>query len=129
MDGDEDLDELIERMAADRRGGRSNISVDESICIVLHPRRRAILRYLRDRGEDGVSVDEIIDAVTAVERQYGRSEESRKRLMIDVRSIQLPYLADAGLVEYYPDIERVYYRPNSRVELLLECVAGMDDRF
>ena len=66
-----------------------------------HPRRRLLLRVLRERRS--LTLGELAAAVAEREPPAGADADARRRVLIDLYHCQLPRLADAGLVSYDPD--------------------------
>lgn len=100
---------------------------------VLHPRRRLVLYYLRERSAP-VEVEELADRIAAWERGrggVGRAREDvrvredvtadeREAVVASLRRHHIPHLAERGVVTYDPDRDRVAYdTDDSRLAMLL----------
>ncbi|WP_135364552.1 DUF7344 domain-containing protein [Halosimplex halophilum] len=95
-------------------------TTEELLTAVADPRRRRILRYLRDTDGEAISVEELTDALadgcdTAAERD---------QLRVSAQHVHLPKLADAGIVVFDPRSGTVRYAGDERVAALLEFVAA-----
>lgn len=98
-------------------------------------RRRDVLSVLLDRT-GSVSEDELAGALVGAERAESRRDataEPREDVRVDLRHVQLPYLADVGLVAWAREEGTVTTREHPalddpRFERLLEIDAeGLDD--
>ncbi|WP_436929521.1 ArsR/SmtB family transcription factor [Halosimplex halobium] len=93
-------------------------TTEELLTAVADPKRRKILRYLRDTDEEVISVEELTDALAA-----DRSAATdRDQLHISNQHVHLPKLADAGVVAFDPRSGTVRYTGGERVGALLEFV-------
>lgn len=91
-------------------------------------RRRLVCHVLADGGGP-TPFDDLIDAVVARERPTdGSPSADRETVAVDLRHVQLPKLADAGIVEYDVDGGIVEYRADETVEELLRYDARFADR-
>jgi predicted transcriptional regulator len=90
-------------------------TTEEVLTAVADPRRRELLRYLRDIDSDVVSVAEL-----ATELANGPGD--RDRLGVRLRHAHLPKLADVGVLTFDPRSSTVRYTGNEQVASLLEFV-------
>ncbi len=58
--------------------------------------RRQILRYLAAQGDDGATVDELVDELI----DHDETEDDRQRIATTLHHVELPKLADGGFIEY-----------------------------
>lgn len=98
------------------------VPVDESIRLLSNSRRRSIFRYLMSRPDETVTVSDLVDHVTATESPVANQPPDSERVRIDVQCVQLPYLVDAGLVDYEPDSGHLDYAGDDQLELLLRRI-------
>lgn len=98
------------------------LSVDEALRLLSNQRRRTMLRYLMNRPNEAVAVDELVDHVVAAETSTADRQRNRDRIGVGTRCVQLPYLTDTGLVASEADTEQVRYQGDARLEALLQCV-------
>ena len=94
--------------------------IDDLLASLSDWRRRAVLRHLAARDDDGPVVIEAVAAAVAPEA----ADEERLRVHLHHR--HLPALDDAGLVAYDPASRTVQYRRDDRAEALLTL---LDERF
>jgi hypothetical protein len=73
--------------------------------ILNDPVRRFVLSYLNGQAED-VPIERLANDYTTHAHQHA-TNESTKRLRMRLHHVHLPYLADAGLIEYDHDTHRI----------------------
>lgn len=95
----------------------SKLDRASSIKLVANQQRRSVLQYLIQSPTDQATVDELVDYL--VEESTSEPERVRIRL----HHCDLPKLADHGVIDYDPRSGDVRYRPNDRIEVLLERFA------
>lgn len=99
-------------------------SIDALLSLLADWRRRAILRRL-STGEDETTLDALVAALSA----DGPDGPDGAALRTELHHHHLPRLEDAGVVEYDPSTGTVSYRPDERVESLLDALAEeLDER-
>ncbi|MXV63224.1 hypothetical protein GS429_14335 [Natronorubrum sp. JWXQ-INN-674] len=97
-------------------------SVETLLEVLVDPGRRQILETLRG-GTDGQFIDSLLEP----RGEPGRDEQPQRRseLRAALYHQQLPKLEDVGLVEIDWDRKLIYYRPDARVERLLDTVSSV----
>lgn len=108
------------------------ISTETVLHLVADPRRRTILRQLRENG--GVTeIETLADVVTERTAQSSPIEEAdpptsrtdeQRIARAELYHTHLPQLADAGVIEYDSRTGTVRYRSHDRVEALLGFVSS-----
>jgi len=95
-------------------------TTDELLELVAHERRRAVLDRLIESDDGTASVAELADVIAG---RAGSSDPDRFRAEVKLHHHHLPQLERAGVVEYESGSVTVRYRPDARLERLLEFVA------
>lgn len=106
-----------------------SIDVDAVLCAIADERRRRIVGYLVEHGDEPVTIDELVDAATAADSAGPPDPPSRATIEWTVTRLHhthLPKLDRAGVVEYDARSGIVRYRPDHRVEELIRFIS---DRF
>ncbi|MFC7157371.1 hypothetical protein ACFQPA_18235 [Halomarina halobia] len=101
-------------------------SIEELLGVLAAPRRRVVLAHVTERR--AASLDELAAIVRSEERLGGRSsldDEPTLRLLSEIRSVHVPALIDANLVEY--DVEREVVIPTVTADLLFTCLEQVAD--
>lgn len=80
--------------------------------------RRYLLYYLRDR--ETVTIGELATALAGWEqaRESGTevvTPDDRKRILVSLHHVDLPYLEDAGFIRYDLDSKTVTFEPMSEI--------------
>lgn len=99
-------------------------SLDEVLKLVADTQRRQILRYLIANAEQPVPLEALVehlstdtsDDITSATTQA----TDRDRIVIQLHHLQLPKLADYGVIEYNASLQLVSYTEHPRVEALLQ---------
>lgn len=108
------------------------ISTETVLNLVADPRRRAILRQLRENGSV-VEIEDLADVITQRTVQSNPSTETNPPIpqtddqqitRAELHHTHLPQLADAGVIEYDSRTGTVRYRSHDRVEALLGFVSS-----
>lgn len=81
------------------------------------PRRHAVLRHLA--AVDGATTTGDV-AETVVEH----CDDDRELLYVELRHVDLPLLADAGVISYDPDRDRI--EPTAGVDVLCETLDAVE---
>lgn len=89
--------------------------------LVADRRRREILRQLRDDSAGETTIDELVDGLLGEEASS--DIERSERLAIELYHAHLPMLEDHGVVDFDPERETVRYRPDERIEGMLNSFA------
>lgn len=92
------------------------MSVDTLFDALAHPGRRYVLTYLLLR-EEFVSLSELADFVVGLADGPTTGSEFRDELVMELTTVHLPQLDDAGLVEYR--VERQFVGPTDRTIVAL----------
>ena len=101
--------------SADR--GSPRRSVSERLDLLANSRRRATLRYLVERRDRLVCLDDIVDHLS--EAGHG----DRQNVRISLLHLHLPKLARAGVLVYDESKRQVRYVRQPAIERLLAFVA------
>lgn len=96
-------------MDGDRAG------VDAAIDALGHRHRRQLLDHLADQ-------DDAIDLTDAAHTLAASDRLSVEDLRFDLHHLHLPKLEGLGLVEFDEGSKEIRYRPDVRVEALLETI-------
>lgn len=100
------------------------VTTETLLELVADPQRRAVLRYLRENGEHRVTLERLTENVeTGADDASVRHPSRGSGVVFDLHHHHLAKLDDAGVVEYDWSDRTVRYRPNDRVEELLEFVS------
>lgn len=92
--------------------------------LVADPRRRTILRCLRENDGEEVDTGELLEAVAAAETGTSPEHVSvDSPLRLEFRHTHAPMLADAGLIAYDADRGTARYVADDRVDALLQFVS------
>lgn len=112
---------------------------DACVTLLADRHRRECLERLREAPDGTASVDELVEAALRAEAGGEPSRgseraapadpvstadrECRRRLAIRLHHVVLPKLAAHGVVEYDPADDSVEYRPDDRVEAVLDALS------
>lgn len=106
-----------------------SVTTETLLELVADPQRRAVLRYLRENGER-VTLERLTENIETSEDDASIRHPSRgSGVIFDLHHHHLAKLDDAGVVEYDWSDRTVRYRPNDRVEELLEFVSTQVDQY
>ncbi|GAA0250143.1 ArsR family transcriptional regulator [Haladaptatus pallidirubidus] len=94
-------------------------SLDELFDLIADPQRRRILIYLIDNADHPVPLEALLEELMSDESID--SAYSRERLLIRLRHIHLPKLADYGVIEYNTSLQLISYTEHPRVEALIHA--------
>jgi hypothetical protein len=94
--------------------------------MLANERRRHLLEYLTHRPGEVVPVDVLEDAVMERERPAPGPLRHRHRVQIDLHHVQLPKLADAGVIEHDPVESTVRYIGPDELADLLDATAAIE---
>ncbi|WP_121743805.1 ArsR/SmtB family transcription factor [Natronorubrum halophilum] len=86
--------------------------------VLVDPARRRLLETLRT-GTDGQLIDGLLEPVRE------RDDQTQTELRAVLYHQQLPKLEDVGLVEIDWDRKLIYYRPDARIEALLDAISAV----
>lgn len=98
------------------------LSLDELLKLLADTQRQQILRYLIENADRPVPLEALMEhlntsACDATTKPMQAPD--RDRLFIQLHHLQLPKLADYGLIEYNSSLQLVSYLEEPRVEALL----------
>ncbi|MFC6889442.1 DUF7344 domain-containing protein [Halorubrum trueperi] len=98
--------------------------LDACLRLLGNQQRRQILRYLRRDPAGIATIEELIDVAAEAQGGSGsvRSGE-RDRLGVQLSHAHLPMLADRDVVTYDREDGTVQYRPDERIESVLDALA------
>ena len=83
--------------------------------------RRQMIRVLRKTPEEEVGFDELIDYL---DQETDANCAQRDRIGIQLHHNHLPKQREQGLIEYDPDDQVVRYRPDQRVEGVMDGISA-----
>ncbi|WP_435157922.1 DUF7344 domain-containing protein [Haladaptatus sp. DFWS20] len=99
-------------------------SLDELLKLVADPQRRQILRYLIANADQPVPLEALVEHLgTHIPGDAPTDTPDatdRERLLIQLHHLQLPKLADYGIIEYNSSFQLVSYTEQPRIEALLQ---------
>lgn len=105
----------------DGSGNRVQIATDELYHILKSSSRRQIMSYLSTCSDYPVPLDELTDIVAERECPDPESATCRERILVDLHHVHLPYLVDAGVIDYDSVANTVYYDGSERLESLFDA--------
>lgn len=97
---------------------------DDHLRLIADRHRRILLDHLREASV--TTRDDLADVLRRVDSDPESDtdgETRRCRFAVGLHHTHLPALADAGVIEYDPDDGTVVYRPDERVERLLDALS------
>ena len=99
----------------------SGDSLDSCLRLVADRRRRRVLEHLRHDDGGDVRIDDLVDQLYRAEPATADDRQaSRDQLAIRLYHTHLPKLADHGVVELDPERGTIAYRPDERIEAVLD---------
>lgn len=85
--------------------------------------RRKVIRCLRHEAEGRIAVDDLVDQLWRRESVTTADPQTdRDRIAIDLVHTHLPKLADHGVVDLDLQRETVRYRPDERIDAVLDSL-------
>ena len=103
---------------------KSTLTTESLLELVVHPRRREILRHLQENADRAVTIDELTQTVAFDGGTITSRDDSRATAAsVALHHTHLPKLADAGIIDYDSRRETVRYRGDDRLEALLAFIA------
>lgn len=101
----------------------TNPNLDTCLDVLADQRRRRVVRELRQEENAESSVETLVDRLCASEpTSEVDSPSDRDQLAVHLHHIDLPKLADRDVVEYDSSSGTVRYRPNDRIEAILDSL-------
>lgn len=99
--------------------------MDDHLQVLASVHRRCILRYLRGGRRDHATVEELLEHLRSQQLPAeGDRLPSRERLHVRLVQVDLPRLADHGVVEWDRRHDEVRYREVAVVEKVLDALTG-----
>ncbi|MFC7155045.1 ArsR family transcriptional regulator [Halomarina halobia] len=99
--------------------GSVSESLDRTLRLLAHHRRRAILELLIEVDDGGITFSRLVRAIARSE-----GEDDSESIRIDLHHCHLPRLADAGVVEYDHRSGAIRYRSADDIEAVLASLRG-----
>jgi len=100
-----------------------NNSLDACLQLVADQHRRRAIHYLRRNANGTTTFDDLVDQLHGKESvSEGDLLHDREQLAIQLQHTHLPKLADYGVVEYDHRNGTIQYRPDDRVEAVLDSL-------
>ncbi len=96
--------------------------LDARLQLVADRQRRWILQYVRDKPAEPIAVEELVDAVSRAMAVEGSSTIDAERIDVQLSHSHLPKFAAHGVIDYDHDGRTVRYRPDERLESLLDSI-------
>ena len=96
--------------------------LDTRLQLVSDRQRRCILQHVRDKPTEPVPFDELVDAVSRAMAADDATTPDAERIAIQLSHNHLPKFAEHGVIDYDRDDRTVRYRPDERLESLLDSV-------
>jgi hypothetical protein len=97
-------------------------ALDSCLELIANRRRREIIRLLRAEERCETTVDALLERLAREDVGRTDSPPDPKPLAVELYHIHLPKLAAHGVIEYEPGNSRIRYRPDSKVEAVLESL-------
>ena len=101
----------------------SEIPLDMIFGILSNHVRRRMLLSLSTEEVGDISIDELTDRLTMDDEVT----MSRETLAVELYHHHIPQLADSGILNVDNETKIVRYRPNARLESLMNVVRTLDD--
>lgn len=96
-------------------------SLDVCLALVADSRRRRLIEHLRHDRTGETPIDELLDRLHRAERDTDDERRmNRDQLAVRLNHCHLPKLVDHGVVDHDPDRETIEYRPDERMEAVLD---------
>ncbi len=103
------------------------LSLDAVLDLLSHHHRRTILRTLRERGGEGVPLDEVVSRLREREARRTGERPSWDHISATLHHVHNPKLADSRVVDFDESEAEYRYRPDDRLERWLELVESEHD--
>ena len=96
-------------------------SVDEIFELVADAQRRQILTYLIQNADRPIPLEALLEELmTQTDTSESDQPTEREHLLTRLHHLQLPKLADYGVIEYNESLQLISYIEQSRIEMLLQ---------
>lgn len=97
--------------------------LDASLELIADQRRRRIIQHFRQNSTEELTVDELVDRLLSHEStDLDSDSENRTALKIHLHHVDLPKLAEHGLIDYDPERAIVRYQSNDGIGQLLDFI-------
>jgi DNA-binding transcriptional ArsR family regulator len=117
--GDDDSDPALEEIP---------LSLDAMLEILANRRRRHLIEHLHEAPDNNVSFEQAVRHVVERVSVQDGEQPNRNEVEVSLQHKHLPRLADAGVLEYDLRSQTIRYRPDERLEELLERIQAFDDQ-
>lgn len=107
------------------RTEQQTVTTDELLKAVADPRRRLVLKYLCENGEQPVTVDELATHLAAEGGGTDDSEDTRPK-RIPLEHVHLPKLDAVGLVDFDGRTVSLRAGPQERLRRLLQFIDELE---
>lgn len=127
------------RRTVDGRSGRSSresgppdvaplpYSFDTVLELVGDPIRRVVLYELKDRPEDEISFDELVNVVgSRIDASPSGTTDDAGRVALRLHHMHLPKLQETDVIRFDRGAGTISYRPNPALETHLECLERLE---
>ena len=100
--------------------------LDESLALVADGLRRRTIESLRVADTGEIAVVELVDMLHSTEPiTVSGGTSDRREIHLQLVHTHLPTLADHGIVEFDRERGVVRYRPDERIETLLDVIGEL----
>ncbi|WP_058996585.1 hypothetical protein [Haloarcula sp. CBA1127] len=89
-------------------------TVDQILSALAHKHNRGVLNYFRESSESVATLSELADYVATEGTSSGF--ESLEQVTVHLHHAGLPKMADAGILDYYPQTKTVRSRDHPLLE-------------
>lgn len=94
--------------------------LDTCLTVLADSRRRRVVQELRQEKNDETTVETLVDRLYTSEPTS--KVDSRDKLAIHLHHTHLPKMAAGGVIKFNSSSGRVRYRPNDRIEAILDSL-------
>lgn len=111
---------------------RAESTTDDMLHILQNKRRRAVIRYLKRRGEKSATLDELATHIAAQENYVDASQVSscqRKRVYVSLYQSHLTKMNDFGVIDYDQDRGTIAREDFSRLEPHLSMLGRREEKY
>lgn len=102
-------------------------STDTAVALMADPRRRNVLQYLMDNGEETVTIGDLVAEVEygdSQSRNAGQNAEERR--YVELQQKHLPKLDEAGAIDYDARSGTLRNLAKGDLEKLLQFVTTLE---
>ena len=96
--------------------------LDACLRLVSDRQRRCVLQHVRNKPAERIAIDELVDAVSRTMATGDSPAVDEERIAVQLSHSDLPKFAEYGVIDYDRDERTVRYRPDKRLESLLDSV-------